>query len=178
MVMRAYAKINSRGRIYVFASPHDHETPDEIAQPAGFPVKPQKIWRRCQTATQSLHATATAEPDYSLIAFVHLLWFLSFYVAAGRKAGPGSHECLTSGHPELRGFYSPHPTRVHPSGLTQLAIGEFSPTALLESLPALPPNGAVCQSQRKQWMLRSRLPSSASFALSTFPQPTAGRRYV
>ncbi|PYJ78155.1 MAG: hypothetical protein DME69_09170 [Verrucomicrobia bacterium] len=42
MVMRAFARIDSRGQIFLLAPPQDHGTPRETAQPAGFPVKPQK----------------------------------------------------------------------------------------------------------------------------------------
>jgi hypothetical protein len=42
MVMRTFARIDSRGQIYLLAPPQDHGTPQEAAQPVGFPVKPQK----------------------------------------------------------------------------------------------------------------------------------------
>jgi hypothetical protein len=42
MLWRAFGKINSRGEIFLFAPPRDHGTPQQIAQPAGFPLKPQK----------------------------------------------------------------------------------------------------------------------------------------
>ena len=41
-VMRAFARIDSRGHIYLLAPPNDHDTPHETTQPAGFPVRPQK----------------------------------------------------------------------------------------------------------------------------------------
>jgi hypothetical protein len=40
--MRAYAKIDSRGRIYLLGPLRNGESPHEIAQPTGFPVTPQK----------------------------------------------------------------------------------------------------------------------------------------
>ena len=42
MLWRAFGKIDSRGDIFLFAPPSDHGTPQQTAQPAGFPVKPQK----------------------------------------------------------------------------------------------------------------------------------------
>ena len=41
--MRAYAKIDGRGRIYLLAPPQEGESPRETAQPTGFPVDPRKI---------------------------------------------------------------------------------------------------------------------------------------
>ena len=41
MIWRAFARIDRHGNIYMFAPPHDHGSPEEIAQPKGFPVKPQ-----------------------------------------------------------------------------------------------------------------------------------------
>ena len=41
-VMRAFAKIDARGQIYLLAPPGDGGTPHEIPQPAGFPVRPEK----------------------------------------------------------------------------------------------------------------------------------------
>ena len=42
MVMRAFAKIDAHGRIYLLAPPSEGGSPREIPQPSGFPVKPQK----------------------------------------------------------------------------------------------------------------------------------------
>jgi hypothetical protein len=42
MVMRAFARIDSRGQLYLLIPPHDGGSPQETAQPPGFPVKPQK----------------------------------------------------------------------------------------------------------------------------------------
>ena len=41
-VMRAFAKIDARGQIYLLGPPTDRGTPHEMSQPAGFPVKPEK----------------------------------------------------------------------------------------------------------------------------------------
>jgi hypothetical protein len=40
-VMRTYARLDSRGRIYALAPPTGRETPREIPQPAGFPMSPK-----------------------------------------------------------------------------------------------------------------------------------------
>jgi hypothetical protein len=42
ITMRAFSKIDSRGRVYLLAPPSDHGAPKEISQPAGFPVIPEK----------------------------------------------------------------------------------------------------------------------------------------
>jgi len=42
MTMRGYAKIDNRGNIYLLSPSQGEETPHEITQPTGFPVKPQK----------------------------------------------------------------------------------------------------------------------------------------
>jgi hypothetical protein len=41
-VMRTYARIDARGRIYVWAPPADGQPAHEIPQPRGFPIQPQK----------------------------------------------------------------------------------------------------------------------------------------
>jgi hypothetical protein len=40
-VMRTYARIDSRGRIYALALPAGSESPREIPQPPGFPMAPK-----------------------------------------------------------------------------------------------------------------------------------------
>ncbi len=40
-VMRTYARVDSRGRIYALAPPHGSEQPREIPQPHGFPMSPR-----------------------------------------------------------------------------------------------------------------------------------------
>jgi hypothetical protein len=40
-VMRTYARIDSRGRIYALAPPKGREPPREIPQPRGFPMSPK-----------------------------------------------------------------------------------------------------------------------------------------
>jgi hypothetical protein len=42
MLCRAFGRIDSRGRIYLLAPPQDDQSPHETAQPAGFPLQPQK----------------------------------------------------------------------------------------------------------------------------------------
>ena len=42
MVIRAFAKIDAHGLIYLLAPPVGGRAPHEISQPAGFPVKPRK----------------------------------------------------------------------------------------------------------------------------------------
>ena len=41
-VMRGFARIDTRGRIFVLAPPRNTEPPRNIPQPAGFPVWPRK----------------------------------------------------------------------------------------------------------------------------------------
>jgi hypothetical protein len=41
-VMRAFARIDAHGQIYLLAPPADGGSPRETPQPAGFPVKPQR----------------------------------------------------------------------------------------------------------------------------------------
>ena len=52
MVMRAFARIDSRGQIYLLAPPQDHGTPQPTAQPAGFPVKPEKFNQTSEVVRQ------------------------------------------------------------------------------------------------------------------------------
>ena len=42
MVIRAFARIDSRGRIYLLSPPRNRGAPQETAQPSGFPVNPSK----------------------------------------------------------------------------------------------------------------------------------------
>ena len=42
MVMRAFARIDTHGHVYLLSPPVDGGSPRDIPQPAGFPVKPQK----------------------------------------------------------------------------------------------------------------------------------------
>lgn len=63
ITMRAYSKIDSRGRIYLLAPPSDHSGPKETTQPQGFPVVPQKsnridnlVWRLSEKKPVSRNA--------------------------------------------------------------------------------------------------------------------------
>ncbi|MBA2242984.1 MAG: hypothetical protein H0W04_08875 [Chthoniobacterales bacterium] len=40
-VMRSFGRIDSRGRIFILAPPHEAGPPQEITQPTGFPVQPR-----------------------------------------------------------------------------------------------------------------------------------------